>query len=164
MLIKILIILLYLISTFLVILGLSGLWVISIINLLYYLATKNLPLWLIILSFSLAIISELLDYLYSIWGAKRAKASGLSIILSIIFSIILGLFVNGFIPIIGAIIGTFLGTFIGCFMGEYLLYKKDIKQSLKASKGAFIGKLLSLFTKLFFAMIIIVISIIKLFF
>lgn len=145
------------------ILGLGGIWVINIANLIFFLITKRLPLWLILLGFSLAILSEILDYLISIWGAKKAKASTWSILLSIIFSIVFGIFFNSIIPIIGGILGIFIGTFTGCLLGEMILYKKELKHSMDASKGALVGKILSLFVKMSFGLFIIFYSIIKLF-
>ncbi|MCD6580129.1 DUF456 domain-containing protein [bacterium] len=160
---KILLILIYILGFLLLILGLGGIWVINFANLIFFLLVKRFPLWFIILGFSLAILSEILDYLISIWGAKKAKASPWSIAFSVIFSIVLGIVINSVIPVIGAIMGIFIGTFLGCLSGEMLLYKKELKRSIKASKGALMGRISSLFVKMSFGLFIIFYGILKFF-
>jgi len=78
----------------------------------------------------LASISLIIDYLGSVFGAKKFGASIFGII-----GAILGLIV-GFL--IGNIWGLIIGPFVGAFSGE-LIRKKRPKESLKAGLGATLG-------------------------
>lgn len=78
----------------------------------------------------LASISLIIDYLGSVFGAKKFGASIFGII-----GAILGLIV-GFL--IGNIWGLIMGPFVGAFLGE-LIRKKRPKESLKAGLGATLG-------------------------
>ncbi|MCK4576416.1 DUF456 domain-containing protein [candidate division WOR-3 bacterium] len=78
----------------------------------------------------LASISLIIDYLGSVFGAKKFGASMFGII-----GAILGLFI-GFI--VGNIWGLIIGPFVGAFLGE-LIRKKRPKESLKAGIGATLG-------------------------
>jgi len=78
----------------------------------------------------LASISLIIDYLGSVFGAKKFGASIFGII-----GAILGLIV-GFL--IGNIWGLIIGPFVGAFLGE-LIRKKRPKESLKAGLGATLG-------------------------
>lgn len=78
----------------------------------------------------LASISLIIDYLGSVFGAKKFGASIFGII-----GAILGLIV-GFL--IGNIWGLIIGPFVGAFLGE-LIRKKPPKESLKAGLGATLG-------------------------
>lgn len=78
----------------------------------------------------LASISLIIDYLGSVFGAKKFGASIFGIV-----GAILGLIV-GFL--IGNIWGLIIGPFVGAFLGE-LIRKKRPKESLKAGLGATLG-------------------------
>jgi uncharacterized protein YqgC (DUF456 family) len=79
---------------------------------------------------ALALLSLVIDYLGSVFGAKKFGASKWGI-----FGALLGLFV-GFL--IGNIWGLLIGPFVGAFFLE-LLRTRKAKQSLKAGSGALLG-------------------------
>ncbi len=95
-------------------------------------------------------ISLIIDYLGSLFGAKKMGASVFGIIGAII-----GLIV-GFI--IGNIWGLLIGPFIGAFLGE-LIKRRKAKPSLKAGLGATLGFLGGFFLRfpICIAMIVLII-------
>lgn len=162
---KILIILLYLSGIILIIPGLSGLWVIVGTNLAVKLILPDIfPWWYVITGIILAMLSEILDWVFGIAGAKKAKASKYSIVLSLLFSIILAVLFTSIIPVIGSLIGVFVGSFIGCFFGELVFYRKTLKHAGKAGFGSMLGRIFSVFAKLGFGLIIISFGLYQVFF
>ncbi len=163
--VKILTAVLYVLGFILIVPGLSGLWVITGANLLAYILSRGeFPLSAVLISAGLSAVSELLDIVFGILGAKKAKASKLSIILSFVFALAFGAVFTPLIPVIGGLMGVFLGTFAGCFLGEFLFYRKNAADSGRAGMGALAGRMLSVMTKLVFAFIIIFIGVKALFF
>lgn len=98
----------------------------------------------------LASISLIIDYLGSVFGAKKFGASIFGIV-----GAILGLFV-GFL--IGNIWGLLIGPFVGAFLGE-LIRRKRLRESLKAGLGATLGFMGGFFLRfpICLAMIILII-------
>jgi uncharacterized protein YqgC (DUF456 family) len=99
---------------------------------------------------ALALFSLVVDYLGSMFGAKKFGASKWGI-----FGAILGLFI-GFL--IGNIWGLLIGPFIGAFLLELLL-KRKAKESLKAGVGAVLGFLGGFFLRFPICLIMIVLII-----
>lgn len=92
----------------------------------------------LIITFAVALLVWLLDYIIPAIGTKRFGGTKAGIIGTSI-----GLVVGLIAPIPGGII---IGPFVGAFIGE-LLNKADSKTALKAAFGSFIGFLTSTFIK-----------------
>lgn len=92
----------------------------------------------LIITFAVALLVWLLDYIIPAIGTKRFGGTKAGIIGTSI-----GLVIGLIAPIPGGII---IGPFVGAFIGE-LLNKADSKTALKAAFGSFIGFLTSTFIK-----------------
>ncbi len=98
----------------------------------------------------LALLSLVIDYLGSMFGAKKFGASKWGIA-----GALLGLFI-GFI--IGNIWGLLIGPFVGAFLLE-LLRQRKAKQSLKAGLGAVLGFLGGFFLRFPICLVMIILII-----
>lgn len=92
----------------------------------------------LIITFAVALLVWLLDYIIPAIGTKRFGGTKAGIVGTSI-----GLVIGLIAPIPGGII---IGPFVGAFIGE-LLNKADSKTALKAAFGSFIGFLTSTFIK-----------------
>jgi uncharacterized protein YqgC (DUF456 family) len=99
---------------------------------LIYGADHSVSTWMLVVIFLLMLGSMLLDYLASMYGAKRLGSSKYGIIGCVIGGIAGLILFN--IP------GALLGPFVGAFAGE-LIGGKDWKGSGKAGLGATLGLL-----------------------
>lgn len=108
------------------------------LTLLYF--TEAIPTnWtLIIVTFIVAVIISVLDYIIPSIGTKRFGGTKAGVIGTSV-----GLVIGLFAPIPGGII---IGPFVGAFIGE-LINKSNSKTALKAAFGSFIGFLASTFIK-----------------
>lgn len=106
--------------------------------LLYF--TEAIPTnWtLIIVTFIVAVIISILDYIIPSIGTKRFGGTKAGVIGTSV-----GLVIGLFAPIPGGII---IGPFVGAFIGE-LMNKSNSKTALKAAFGSFVGFLASTFIK-----------------
>lgn len=98
----------------------------------------------LIITFVVAILVWVLDYIIPAIGTKRFGGSKAGMI-----GTFLGLVVGLIAPIPGGII---IGPFVGAFIGE-LINNADSKTALKAAFGSFIGFLTSTFIKFIVAII-----------
>lgn len=97
------------------------------------------------ITFAIAFIIWLIDYIIPAMGTKRFGGTRYGVIGTMV-GLVIGIF---FFPPFGLIIGPFLGAFIG----ELLNDNKDSKRALKAAFGSFIGFLTSTFLKFIAAVI-----------
>lgn len=104
--------------------------------LLYFTEVIPTNLTLIIITFIVAILISILDYVIPSMGTKRFGGTKAGVIGTSV-----GLVVGLIAPIPGGII---IGPFLGAFIGE-LLNKSNSKTALKAAFGSFIGFLASTF-------------------
>lgn len=108
----------------------------------------------LIITFSVALVIMVLDYIIPVMGTKRFGGSKMGIIGTSI-----GLIVGLIAPIPGGII---IGPFLGALIGE-LLNKSNFKNALKAAFGSFLGFITSTFLKFIVSIIYFGFFIIKLF-
>ena len=115
-------------------------------GLLIFHLTDAIPMnWtFIIITFIIAMIIWLLDYIIPAMGTKKFGGSKAGMI-----GTTLGLIVGLIAPIPGGII---IGPFVGAFIGE-MSNKNDSKTALKAAFGSFLGFLTSAFIKFIIAVI-----------
>jgi len=106
--------------------------------LLYFTEVIPTNLTLIIITFIVAVLISILDYIIPSMGTKRFGGTKAGVIGTSV-----GLVVGLLAPIPGGII---IGPFLGAFIGE-LMNKSNTKTALKAAFGSFIGFLASTFIK-----------------
>lgn len=104
--------------------------------LLYFTQAIPTNLTLIIITFIVAVLITILDYVIPSIGTKRFGGTKAGVIGTSV-----GLVVGLIAPIPGGII---IGPFVGAFIGE-LINKSNTKTALKAAFGSFIGFLASTF-------------------
>lgn len=92
----------------------------------------------LIITFSIALVIWILDYIIPAMGTKRFGGSKAGIIGTSI-----GLIVGLIAPVPGGIV---IGPFLGALIGE-LLNKSNFKNALKAAFGSFLGFITSTFIK-----------------
>jgi len=141
------------VATFFMLLGIIGSFLpvlpgplTSWFGLLIFHLTDAIPMnWtFIIITFIIAMIIWLLDYIIPAMGTKKFGGSKAGMI-----GTTLGLIVGLIAPIPGGII---IGPFVGAFIGE-MSNKNDSKTALKAAFGSFLGFLTSAFIKFIVAVI-----------
>jgi len=79
----------------------------------------------------LAIVSQALDYLATVYGAKKMNASKWGMAGAFVGTIA-GLFTGG-------LVGVIVGPVVGAALCELLFARKDLKASVKSGVGAFLG-------------------------
>ena len=97
------------------------------------------------ITFAIAFVIWLIDYIIPAMGTKRFGGSRYGVIGTMV-GLVLGIL---FFPPFGLIIGPFLGAFVG----EMIKDSKDSKKALKAAFGSFIGFLTSTFLKFIAAVV-----------
>ena len=114
--------------------------------LLVYLSPK-IPYnyWILSITFIIALIIAVLDYIIPAKGTKRFGGSKYGI-----WGTNIGLLVGLLAPIP---FGFIIGPFMGALIGELIYNKKDHNRALKAATGSFIGFLASTFMKFLVAMV-----------
>ena len=98
----------------------------------------------LIVTFAVALLVWVLDYIIPAIGTKRFGGSKYGVI-----GTSLGLIIGLIAPIPGGII---IGPFLGAFVGE-LVYQNNSERALKAAFGSFIGFLTSTFIKFIVAIV-----------
>ena len=78
----------------------------------------------------LAVASQALDYLATVYGAKKMNASRWGMT---------GAFIGTIVGLFAGLVGVIIGPFIGAAIFELLFAGKDLKASLKSGIGAFLG-------------------------
>lgn len=114
--------------------------------LLVYLSPK-IPYnyWILSITFIIALVIAVLDYIIPAKGTKRFGGSKYGI-----WGTNIGLLVGLLAPIP---FGFIIGPFMGALIGELIYNKKDHNRALKAATGSFIGFLASTFMKFLVAMV-----------
>lgn len=108
---------------------------------------KEVNLWILIVLAILALFNQVVDYLSSLFGAKKFGATRLGIV---------GAMVGGIAGlIIGNLLGLFLFPILGAILFEFISGKKKFKDSLKVGVGTFLGFLGGTFVKLIIGIIMI---------
>jgi hypothetical protein len=97
--------------------------------------------WTLGLTFFIAIVVAVLDYVIPAKGTKRFGGSSYGV-----WGTNIGLIAGLITPIP---FGFIIGPFIGAFVGELIYNSKDKKRALKAALGSFLGFLTSTFMKFF---------------
>ncbi len=122
--------------------------------LLYLTSAVPINYYILGISFFIALVIFILDYIIPGLGAKRfggskKGATGATV----------GLVIGLLLPIP---LGFVIGAFAGALIGEFIHDPKDIKRALKSAFGSFMGFLASTTMKLFASLIFLVIYIYEL--
>lgn len=122
--------------------------------LLYLTSAVPINYYILGISFFIALVIFILDYIIPGLGAKRfggskKGATGATV----------GLVIGLLLPIP---LGFVIGAFVGALIGEFIHDPKDIKRALKSAFGSFMGFLASTTMKLFASLIFLVIYIYEL--
>jgi len=96
---------------------------------------EKISLLFLLLMLGLALLSPLLDWLGIVLGAKKAKASWVSIVIGVIGGIV-GL-------ILFSLPGFLIFSFLGVVISEIIIAKKEIRQAFSAGLGSLVGFLIS---------------------
>lgn len=102
---------------------------------------------------AVTLFSFIIDWLASLYGAKRFGASRAGVIGSVVG----GLFGLVFL----SLPGLFLGAFVGAVVGELLLAKKNLNDSLKVGVGSILGFFAGTLIKLLLTLIMVIVFIVK---
>jgi len=146
-------IVLVLLASLFIILGIVGSFlpvlpgpITSWLGLLIIYLTDAIPLntSFLIITFTVALVVWVLDYIIPAIGTKRFGGSKFGVI-----GTSLGLIIGLLAPIPGGII---IGPFVGAFIGE-LIFQNNSTRALKAAFGSFIGFLTSTFIKFIVAVV-----------
>ena len=100
---------------------------------------------LLVITFCIAVLVFLIDYIIPILGTKKFGGSKKGMI-GATLGVLVGLVFLG--PL-----GVFIGPFVGAYLGELLGNPKDSKKALKAAFGSLIGFLTGVFLKFTVAVI-----------
>ena len=150
--------------------GLPGNWLIVLTAALWFWlgpdAFQFSWLWLILLSL-LALAGEGIEFVASVFGAKKLGGSNRGATLSVIGSMV-GALIGALvgipipIPIVGILIGSMLfaalGAWAGAIIGEKW-YGKTMEESVKIGGAAFVGRLLGTIGKLLIGTIMVALTI-----
>ncbi len=145
------------IGLWLAILQLPGLWLMLAMAAGYSWFTGGAHLGVIGLAvlLILALLAEAMETLMTAFGARKAGASKMAMILSIVGAILGGIFLSVVpIPILSTIIGVCLGAFLGAVVGEFA-GGRDTKQSVLSGLGAAAGRLAGTLVKLGFGLVML---------
>jgi uncharacterized protein len=148
------------ISLFLTILQLPGLWLILAFCAGYAWATGGayIGVWTLVILLALAAVGEVLETLAAAAGAKKAGATKTGMLLAIV-----GAFVGGVVftvltvPVLGTLIGVCVGAFFGGFAGDVLRGRRQ-DQAVRSGIGAAIGRVFGTIIKVSFGVAMLLVA------
>lgn len=110
----------------------------------------SVSLQTLIILLGIALVAELIEFVFGVYGAKRHGLSNW-VTLGFIAGLIAGAVVGLPVPVFGSILGVFVGAFVGAFVFA-LIEKGDVKKSLRAGLAAFVTGFTSIIIKLALAL------------
>ena len=157
----VLLLLILLAGLVLTVVTLPGTWLMLLAMMGYALLTRSAAYvgWKTLLGlFVLAVAAEVIDFLASGAGAKKAGASRRAAIGAVIGGVLGAIFLSFilFFPV-----GTIAGACIGCFVGAgvtELLVRRDFGQSVRVGYHAAKGRLFGIVTRIMFAIVMMSIA------
>ncbi|MBW3005056.1 DUF456 domain-containing protein [Candidatus Woesearchaeota archaeon] len=115
----------------------------------------SVSLQTLIILFGIALLAEVIEFLFGIWGAKKFKMSNWATF-GFITGLIIGAVVGFPVPILGSLVGMLVGGFLGAFIVSYI-EKQNFEKSLKAGFGAFVTGITSILVKLALAVVMMLV-------
>jgi len=122
----------------------------------------SVSLQTLFLMLGIALLAELVEFVFGVYGAKRHGLSNWTT-LGFIVGLIAGVIVGVPVPVFGSVLGLFIGAFLGAFVFA-LIEKGDFQRALKAGLAAFVTGITSILIKLALAVVMIVIFVLALFY
>lgn len=142
--------------------GLPGNFIILADSALYgwYGGFREITLKVVIALFLLAILGEIVEFVFGVLGAKKHRASKVAIGGSIAGGIVGAVCGAPFLFGIGSIVGAFVGAFAGAFFLEFFR-GKGFDQAIESGRGAFFGRVGGTITKGVIGVVMITIAIVS---
>ena len=135
-------------GVFLVLLQLPGTWVMLLATgLAAWWQSERIGWAAIIILAVLAIIGEIIEFIGSAHGSRKAGGTRRAAILSLVFGVIgaiVGAMLGSVVPVIGTVIGTLIGACLGAGLGSYLGDRwagRSHRQATQSGQGAAVGRL-----------------------
>jgi uncharacterized protein YqgC (DUF456 family) len=144
----------------LTVMTLPGLWLMLAATAIYAWVTHGdyIGWWTLLLLLLLATVAEIIEFVSSGAGAKRAGGGRAGLWGAIIGGILGGIFLSFVpIPILSTLVGVCLGTFLGAMIGEFAA-GREIAHSAMIGVGAAKGRLFGTVIKMGFGCIMLVIT------
>jgi hypothetical protein len=139
---------------------LPGLWLMLASAAVYAWITHGafIGWWTLLILLILATTAELIEFLSSGAGAKRAGGGKAGLIGAIVGGILGGIFLSIIpIPILSTLVGVCLGTFFGAMVGEFAM-GREITHSAVIGFGAAKGRLFGTMIKMGFGCVMLLIT------
>jgi uncharacterized protein YqgC (DUF456 family) len=109
------------------------------------------PVWLLVATFGLLVIGEIVEFVASAEGARRGGSSRRGMVGALIGGVVGAILLTPpllFIPVVGTLLGAVIGTFVGAVVGEITAQQpRTMKQSLRPATGAAIGRVMGTVSK-----------------
>jgi len=109
----------------------------------------------LVLLAGLAILGEVLEFLFGTFTSVRYGGSRWSAVGSFVGGVAGAVVGTGVIPVVGTVIGAFLGSFTLAFLFE-LIHRNRQDIAARAGLGALVGKILGLSTKTSLGLVMVV--------
>ncbi|MDL2281102.1 DUF456 domain-containing protein [Selenomonadales bacterium OttesenSCG-928-I06] len=147
---------------FLTTVGLSGNLLILISSLIYafYTDFTILNYNSVIIIIALYVIGEILEFTAGMIGAKKEKASTITILATFIGGILGGIIGSFIFIILGSIIGVLVGSYVFGLISEFI-QTNDLGKSLRVARGIIVGQFFGTIFKIIIAISITILIISK---
>jgi len=106
---------------------------------------KGVTVWVLVSLGLLTVLSQLLDYVAGLYGAKKLNASGWGMAGAVVGAI-MGI-------VAGGLVGVIVGPFLGAFAFELVFARRNTEDALRAGLGALIGTLGGILGKLLIGLV-----------
>jgi uncharacterized protein YqgC (DUF456 family) len=135
-------------GVFMTIMGLPGNILILLTGLLYgyYDHFENVDYAILVITFGIFIIGEIVEFISGLIGAKKEKASKRAMIATSIGTVVGGLWGTAIVPVIGLILGALVGAFAVAALAEYSK-TQDIEQAKRVAKSVVKGQIIGILIK-----------------
>jgi len=144
--------------------GLPGNFIVLGAAVAYAFGTHFGPLgWgFLVLLAGLAILGEILEFLFGTFTSVRYGGSRWSAVGSFVGGVVGAVVGTGVIPVVGTVVGAFLGSFSLAFLFEFI-HRNRQGVAARAGFGALVGKMLGLSTKTSLGLVMVILVAFRLF-
>jgi uncharacterized protein YqgC (DUF456 family) len=112
----------------------------------YYEHFETIDYAILVIIFGIFIVSEIIEFVAGLIGAKKVKASKRAMLAPFIGTILGGVWGTAIFPIIGSLLGALLGAYIITALAEYSK-TKDISQAKRVAKSVIKGQIFGVLIK-----------------
>jgi len=129
----------------LTIITLPGIWVmIGVATACAIWRPEMFSLWTLGAAVVLGLLGELIEFLASAAGARKAGGTRAGALLSIVGGLVGAIVGTPIMPILGTIVGAVIGAGVGAFVGERGVSARGWRDSATAARGAATGRAIAL--------------------